>query len=132
MDAEVKITLLKCLSSLSKAVGALSNLYYEHEELNDQVDISQIAPMSLDDWEIAIDSTIYDIDVLIEEKKAKFIGVHYNVDGKIWLEKVEAADIDDALAQMKRNDTGVVVLTEQDFNKIKATEILKDGLTPIN
>lgn len=62
MDPEVKHRLLIGLRALTAVVGQLSRLYDEHEELNDQVDISQIVPMSLDDWEVEIDAKIYEIE----------------------------------------------------------------------
>jgi len=60
----VKHQLLVAIRSLEAVVGHLSRLYEEHPELNDLVDIQNIIPMSLDDWEAEIGAKVDQIEVL--------------------------------------------------------------------
>lgn len=58
MDKLVKHKLLVGLRSLEAVVGQVSRLYEEHPELNDQVDIQNIIPMSLDEWHAKIEAKV--------------------------------------------------------------------------
>lgn len=54
LNNTVKHRLLTLLRSMEVVVGQLSSLYEEHPELNDQVDIKNIIPMSIEEWEVEI------------------------------------------------------------------------------
>lgn len=57
-DKLVVHQLLVSLRSLEAVVGHLSRLYLAHPELNEQVDIKSIIPMSLDEWEAEIEAKV--------------------------------------------------------------------------
>lgn len=61
MDQEIK-QLLSYLEELKKVVTNMSNLYEAYPNLNDQVDIQRIVPMSLDEWAAEIPGVIEDIE----------------------------------------------------------------------
>jgi hypothetical protein len=54
-----KVRLVHGLKMLNIGVETLLHAYEEYPELNDQVDISQIVPGSLDEWSSDIDAKIY-------------------------------------------------------------------------
>jgi hypothetical protein len=57
--AELKLLLVE----LQKTVKKMSNLYQEHDELNDEVDIQKIIPRSLDEWECMIEEVNDNIEL---------------------------------------------------------------------
>jgi len=66
VNKEVKHHLLVRLRSLEAVVGQLFRLYEEHPELNDEVDIQNIIPMSLDEWEAEIGAKVDQIEATTE------------------------------------------------------------------
>ena len=46
------------LEEMTATVGAMVNMYEQNDWLNDEVDISQVVPMSLDEWQIALAAKI--------------------------------------------------------------------------
>lgn len=62
MDSSLKRNLLVRLYVLESVAGQLSRLYEEHPELNEQVDIQTIIPMSLDEWESEIRAKVDQIE----------------------------------------------------------------------
>ena len=53
-ELALKAMLCNRLDVLANAVQSMSRLYESHEELNDLVDISNVVPMSLDEWYLEI------------------------------------------------------------------------------
>jgi len=65
MDEEKKaqISLLKNeLVKLGKVVYRMLEIYEGNDWLNDEIDIADIVPMSLDDWHLGINGKIYELD----------------------------------------------------------------------
>ena len=50
--------LAKLLCQLRDVAQSMLDLYEAHDELNDDVDISKVIPMSLDDWVCELDAKI--------------------------------------------------------------------------
>lgn len=63
MSKEHVVELTNYLKDLQRVVSRMSALYDKHEELNNDVDIQAIVPMSLDEWALQIDSTIRKIEL---------------------------------------------------------------------
>lgn len=50
--------LVSLLEELKDVASRMNDLYEEHPELNDEVEISDIIPMSLDEWACQIPESI--------------------------------------------------------------------------
>lgn len=58
------------LIELQSTVDKMVTLYEARPELNDEADIQEVVPMSLDEWQVQLDATIVALEVEIDEAEA--------------------------------------------------------------
>lgn len=61
-DWVIKVEFVDALRSLEKAVLKLKELYTRDESLNEQYDIREILPASIDEWSVLISKKIKEIE----------------------------------------------------------------------
>jgi len=67
-------------------------------------------------------------------KTKRFVGIHIDINGHLWVEEVDATDCNDAYEQLERNDSNLIILTPEELEKIyKLVKTNKvKGMTKIN
>lgn len=65
---EPKEELIRYLADLEEVVGRMSSLYDRHPDLNAEIDIEDVIPMSLDEWECELRTKIYNLEMYKDEE----------------------------------------------------------------
>ena len=57
-------------------------------------------------------------EVVEMSKTKRFIGIHIDTAGHLWVEETNAIDYNDAYEQLERNDSNLIILTPKELEKI--------------